>query len=94
MTRALHGRRAGTLFGPFGTITTDFMPVVLATLGINLLLLPLMLTDETVQPGIGWADFVTFLVPALMGLLIPDERRGIGVPRLSPAATGGAFPLT
>lgn len=70
VTRALHGRRAGSLFGHFGTAIADFTPVVVATLSINLLLLPLMLADETVQRGIGWPDFVTFLVPALVGLLI------------------------
>lgn len=70
VTRALHGRRAGTLFGPFGAAVADFLPVVVATMSINLLLLPLMLTDESIQPGIGWADFLGFLVPALIGLLV------------------------
>lgn len=70
VTRALHGRRAGTLFGPFGTVVADFLSVVMATTCIYLLLLPLMLTDESIQPGIGWTNFVGFLVPALVGLLV------------------------
>ncbi|MEZ5777536.1 MAG: CPBP family intramembrane glutamic endopeptidase [Paracoccaceae bacterium] len=69
--RLLHGRPAGTLFGPAaGAAIRDFMRVALPIIGLSLLLLPLTLSDETVTPGLDLRSFFFYLPFALVGLLI------------------------
>ena len=68
VVRALHGRRAGTLFGPRGRVIADFRAAALASLAAYLVLLPFMLGES--QPGLPLGAFLCWLPVALPAILI------------------------
>lgn len=70
VVRGLHGRRAGTLFGPLVPALAGFAPVAMVVFGANLLTLPFQLGDPAVARGVDLGPFVAYLPAALLGLLI------------------------
>ncbi|WP_347312353.1 CPBP family intramembrane glutamic endopeptidase [Defluviimonas sp. SAOS-178_SWC] len=69
--RLLHGRAAGTLFGPsLSRALADFTRVLGPVLALNGILLPFALGSESAHPGLGFADFLSYLPFALPGILI------------------------
>lgn len=68
-TRALHGRRAGTLFGPGRRAVRDFLTVAGAVGLVSLLALPLHLGDG-VAAGVPLSAFLIWLPAFLPALLI------------------------
>ncbi len=69
--RLIHGRAAGTLFGPSARRTiADFRTVALPVIGLHAALLPLALGAEEIRPGVALGTFLGYLPFALVGLLI------------------------
>lgn len=68
IVRALHGRRAGTLFGPAARTIADFRTSALAGLAAYVALSPLSLGET--QPGLPLGTFLGWLPVALIALLI------------------------
>lgn len=69
--RLVHGRAAGTLFGPSPRrALSDFRTVVLPVVAMHVLLLPLMLGSADIRPGLNLVAFLGYLPFALPGLLI------------------------
>lgn len=69
--RLVHGRPAGTLFGPsFRRARRDFLKVAGPVLALHLVLLPMTLGAENLRPGLSLAAFLGYLPFALPGLLI------------------------
>jgi membrane protease YdiL (CAAX protease family) len=68
--RLLHRRRAGTLFGPDSRrVLADFARVVAPILGLNLLLLPLYLSDPAItshQPIVQTLAYLPFALPLVL----------------------------
>lgn len=71
VVRLMHGRNAGTLFGPDArAVLRNFVAVLTPLLGVQVLLVGLMLTDPAVTPGLSFLAFLGFLPMALPGILI------------------------
>lgn len=69
--RIIHGRGAGTLFGPSIAVTfRAFIRVFVAVLALQVVLMPLTLSGADLQPGIGLATLLGYLPFALTGILI------------------------
>ncbi|OYX44895.1 MAG: hypothetical protein B7Z02_03510 [Rhodobacterales bacterium 32-67-9] len=69
--RLLHGRSAGTLFGPsLRKALADFIRVLGPILALNAVLLPFALGADTTRPGLGFAAFLGYLPFALPGVLV------------------------
>jgi membrane protease YdiL (CAAX protease family) len=69
--RMIHGRPAGTLFGPSSRRTiADFRTVALPVAALHVALLPLALGAEEIRPGVALGAFLGYLPFALPGLLI------------------------
>lgn len=69
--RLIHGRAAGTLFGPAPRrVLADLIAVALPVTGLQILLLPLVSGAADLQPGLGFTTFLACLPFALAGLLI------------------------
>jgi membrane protease YdiL (CAAX protease family) len=69
-TRLVHGRRAGSVFGPHRQAIRDFWAVAMACIGLNLAVLPFALFDTGVTRNLDLASFVTYMPYALLGILI------------------------
>ena len=69
-TRALHGRRAGSLVGAPGQAISDFWKVAVAITALNLVILPFALMSDVPARNLDLATFVTFLPFALIGILL------------------------
>ena len=70
MTRLVHGRRAGTLFGDTARAVSDFRRVALAVLGLNVGLLPLALAEIHPARHLDLATFLRYFPFALVALLV------------------------
>jgi len=70
VTRLVHRRRAGTLFGDRTRLLADFTRVALALGALDLALLPLALTDGAVTRHLDIPTFLTFLPFGLVALLV------------------------
>jgi uncharacterized protein len=68
--RLLHDRRAGTLFGPARPAIRNFLIVACSVTGLNIAMLPFILSMPNVESGVSWGQFFLYLVPSLTGLLI------------------------
>lgn len=69
--RLIHKRPAGTLFGPSAPrALRDFIRVLIAVFGFQLVLMPLTLAGTDLRPGLGLAAFLGYLPFALTGILI------------------------
>lgn len=69
--RLIHGRPAGTLFGQDRYMTVNnFFMVLLPVLGLQLLVLPLLLSDPAIRPGLDLGSFLFYLPFALPGIMI------------------------
>lgn len=69
--RLVHGRGAGTLFGPSPRSTArNFLAVLLPLAAFNLAIAALSLGDPALKPGLRFIDLVAYLPFALPGLLI------------------------
>ena len=69
--RLVHGRGAGTLFGPaLRDAARDFFRVIGPLLAFQLVLLPFALSSDAIRPGLGMAAFLGYLPFALSGILL------------------------
>lgn len=69
--RLVHGRAAGTLFGPSARrAIADFASVALPVIGLHAVLLPVVLGSDAIRPGVTPGAFLGYLPFALPGLLL------------------------
>lgn len=66
--RALHRRRAGSLFGPVRTVLGDFRAAMLASLATGLLALPFQMSGT--EPGLPATALILWLPLALLAVLV------------------------
>lgn len=68
--RLIHGRRAGSLFGPPRRLLGDMRAAATGVMALSAPFLAIALTDDSLQRGLGTGDFLVYLPFALLGLLI------------------------